>query len=368
MSNKKIEKLTPEQEALISVYKSKWENIRLSTQRIDRKKAESAVKDAYAMVGLPIPQITFCDSPDAACNWLSNHLSFQKIKNWENNQDTSSLNNLLFYHIVEKLQNPLFEQIDSKVYEQFGDIIYCAQGGGEPFNSQLYKHLLNKIESRVSENSQFPEEYRYLESQINDSFQPENHLWAAMFDFGFSVSGHSNFKKDWKIFQSLVQECGWIIEDSDFCVICDRPTKLLLDNQQRLHAEAEPAIEYADGFSVYAYHGVRLPEKYSKLPPTEWEAKWLLEEDDLEVRELLIEIIGYEGIKKELQAVELDSSQGYTLLAIGIKNNVEPIYLLKMTDNNTRKIDIKRLSVNVKSVQEAIFLTKSSIFRAVAKF
>ncbi|MHC5746121.1 MAG: DUF6745 domain-containing protein, partial [Nostoc sp.] len=60
MSNKKIEKLTPEQEALISVYKSKWENIRLSTQRIDRKKAESAVKDAYAMVGLPIPQITFC--------------------------------------------------------------------------------------------------------------------------------------------------------------------------------------------------------------------------------------------------------------------------------------------------------------------
>ncbi|MDF5711887.1 MAG: hypothetical protein PUP90_30480 [Nostoc sp. S4] len=335
MSSKKIEKLTPEQEALISVYKSKWEKIRFSTQRIDRKKAESAVKDAYAMVGLPIPKITFYDSPDAACNWFSNQLSFQKIKNWENNQDTSSLNNLLFYHIVEKLENLLSEQIDSKVYEQFGDIVYYAHGAGKPFNSQLYKHLLNKIESRVSENSQFAEEYRYLESQINDSFQPENHLWTASFDFGFSVLGLTDFKEDWKIFQSLVQECGWIIEDSEFCIICDRPTKLLLDNQQRLHAEAEPAIEYADGFSVYAYHGVRLPEKYSKLPPTEWQAKWLLEEDDLELRQLLIEIIGYKGIKKKLQAAELDSSRGYTLLALALKSDVEPIYLLKMTDDET---------------------------------
>ncbi|MFN6512933.1 MAG: hypothetical protein RMY29_000355 [Nostoc sp. CreGUA01] len=39
-----IEKLTPEQEALIPVYREKWRAIALSTERIDREKAAEAVK------------------------------------------------------------------------------------------------------------------------------------------------------------------------------------------------------------------------------------------------------------------------------------------------------------------------------------
>lgn len=48
----------------------------------------------------------------------------------------------------------------------------------------------------------------------------------------------------------------------EVCLICDRPTKLFFDNQNRLHAQGKPAIQYADGFSLYSYHGVTLPEKY----------------------------------------------------------------------------------------------------------
>ncbi|MEH2092214.1 hypothetical protein [Nostoc sp.] len=60
-----IEKLTPEQEALIPVYREKWRAIALSTERIDRKKAAEAVKAAYTAIHKQEPEIIFCESPYA---------------------------------------------------------------------------------------------------------------------------------------------------------------------------------------------------------------------------------------------------------------------------------------------------------------
>ncbi|WP_442944580.1 hypothetical protein [Nostoc sp.] len=60
-----IEKLTPEQEALIPVYREKWRAIALSTERIDKEKAEEVVKAVYTAIGKQQPEIIFCDSPYA---------------------------------------------------------------------------------------------------------------------------------------------------------------------------------------------------------------------------------------------------------------------------------------------------------------
>ena len=61
-----IENLTPEQEALIPVYREKWRAIAFSTERIDREKASEALKVAYAAFAFEVPEIVFCDSPYAA--------------------------------------------------------------------------------------------------------------------------------------------------------------------------------------------------------------------------------------------------------------------------------------------------------------
>jgi hypothetical protein len=42
-----IDQLTPEQEALIPIYIDKWKKIALSTERLDRQKANDAVVAAY---------------------------------------------------------------------------------------------------------------------------------------------------------------------------------------------------------------------------------------------------------------------------------------------------------------------------------
>ena len=68
---------------------------------------------------------------------------------------------------------------------------------------------------------------------------------------------------------------------------------------------------------------------------------------------MLIERIGYARICCELQAVELDCWQEYTLLKID-NADVEPIYLLKMTCPSTGFIHALRVPPDIESAQEAI--------------
>ena len=66
MSQEKIEKLTPEQEALIPVYRDKWRKIAYSTEPIDKQKAAEAVRNAYAGIGEQVSEILFFVSHDIA--------------------------------------------------------------------------------------------------------------------------------------------------------------------------------------------------------------------------------------------------------------------------------------------------------------
>jgi internalin A len=152
----------------------------------------------------------------------------------------------------------------------------------------------------------------------------------------------------------LFEHCGWIFSFEKICFVCDGPRHLRFDSQNRLHAEAEPAIEFADGWNSYYYHGVRLPEKYGQLHPNQWQSQWLLSEDNAEVKRVLIQGIGYERIIQELSAKQIDSWQEYALLEIYNGWNWEPIYLLKMTCPSTGFIHALRVPPDLTSAREAI--------------
>lgn len=114
-------------------------------------------------------------------------------------------------------------------------------------------------------------------------------------------------------YQLLDECCGWVFPYEGFCFVCDRPIKISVDSQDYLHAEGKPAIEFTDGYSLYAYHGVTLPEEYGILHPHQWQAQWLLEEEKLDLRRVLIKGTSYPRIFLQLQAAELGVWQEYVL-------------------------------------------------------
>ena len=245
MTQAEINKLTLDQEALIPVYREKWREIAFSTERINRKEASAAVKATYTFSGLSEPESLFFDSPYAAwsyifkekpihwgggCRHIIHHGLESNVGNigWDKIQPWSSLDKHLWYALVDLLQADVGE-------------------------------VTNAIEKQI-------------ESQLNRVGQPQlvnssklmilPHEWACRscwIDFCISVLDCDCEPWDWIAYRSVAKHCGWISPITQVCVICDRPTKLSFDNKGRLHDSGEPAIQFADRFSVYAHHGEVLP-------------------------------------------------------------------------------------------------------------
>ncbi|MEP0800787.1 hypothetical protein NDI37_09490 [Funiculus sociatus GB2-A5] len=354
--------------SLLRSLQQKWRT--LLTKPIDFQKAKNAIISAYATIGKEEPEVLFFRSPYAGCTQLFNLL---KLDNTQEEQTFGKLKSLIVWG--ESLSKPL-------------------QGILEGLPCQaLWKHIQNTIASdhiALEPTAGDKEAWWELDELINNSpellgadsssFDADDiypvtptELFKQIYATEFYVSSlgvtlDQKTREAFDCLNQLFEHCGLIFPFEKVCIVCDRPTKLLLDNEDRLHAEGEPAIQFADGWHTgYYYHGVKLPEKYGKLHPHQWQAQWLLEEDNAELRRVLIQGIGYARICQELQATELDSWQEYTLLKLdadidGFEPDdfdddapqKEPIHLLKMTCPSTSFIHAIRVPPDITSARVAI--------------
>jgi leucine-rich repeat protein SHOC2 len=98
---------------------------------------------------------------------------------------------------------------------------------------------------------------------------------------------------------------------------------------------------------------VDLPRRYwTNL--SDWNPKWLIDEENAEIRRVLIQQIGYDRICQELDAIDLDTWREYTLLKIDADIDEEPMVLLKMTCPSTGHIHILRVPPEMTSAEAAI--------------
>jgi hypothetical protein len=84
-------------------------------------------------------------------------------------------------------------------------------------------------------------------------------------------------------------------------IITAKPTFICMDEQGRLHHEDRAALEYGDGFCVYAWHGVRVPE-WVILHPEEITVEKVLSEENQEVRRVMLERYGWDRLLFDLKA------------------------------------------------------------------
>ncbi|MEG4231477.1 hypothetical protein QUA40_05065 [Microcoleus sp. Pol11C3] len=353
-----IDRLTPEQEALIPVYREKWRAIALSTEPIDRQKAAEAVTAAYALLGKKPPLILFCDSP-----YASFHPTFSQMESLFWNDPWQQPDGLLDWQLDLQLDWQLRRQLTTLLGKHHLKSKLVRRLNRELLNPEIQElevQLMRQLESQLAY-----QPITYFPSERLAHYFPSGILTGlgSFLDFYISVLNCPYNKRKWSIYQSLAKYCGWIVPFKRVCFICDRPTILSFDNQQRLHAVGSPAILFKDGFKVYAVNGVRVPELYGKQHPSQWRADWLLSERNAEVKRVLIQGIGYARICQELQATELDSWQEYTLLKIDIMEIFEGawgyeeekhMHLLNMTCPSTRYIHALRVPPDITSAREAI--------------
>jgi len=105
----------------------------------------------------------------------------------------------------------------------------------------------------------------------------------------------------------IARNCGWWWPYDEVCVITEKPIGIHYDQAGRLHAEDGRAIDYADKWGVFNWHGYRIPNSHhwiiaesDKLNPKVIEA-----EQNAELRRVMLEKFGYDRWFEERGAKEL---------------------------------------------------------------
>ena len=354
MSSKR-DRLTLEQIDLIPKYTKKWQNISLSTKAIDPEETEKVVNAIYQMLGRKIPIILFFDSPYAASKFVINQTFNQLNKLFGQGKQVDNI----LYKWHKKFLESIYSQINIvKIYSQVQQLDFVSQfdslKGGiirwEGIDYQIGNYLWQQLEEQSQNKIQ-----RYLGQKLYRFIRPGVNITNSIcrLDYLIDVFNLAINKENWEIYKSLLTVSNYIFLQEKACIICNRPIKMSFDTEGFLHKEGEPAIQFADGYCLYSYHGVTLPETYGKLHLEQWQPQWLLIENNIEVREALVKGIGYKKICSRLSVKEIDCWYNFLLIAVKISHNSKAVYLLKI-NVDTAQIDcVKEVPEDTQSVCEA---------------
>ncbi|WP_448600513.1 DUF6745 domain-containing protein [Thermoleptolyngbya sp.] len=177
--------------------------------------------------------------------------------------------------------------------------------------------------------------------------------YFTMLDFCEAELGYQPDSGRWRVVRQLMESTGYVIMGRRTCWVGDRPMSLQRDRQGRFHADGQPALDFADGARLYAHHGVFLPPLYGQTPIADWRPRWLLQETNATLRQILIRGMGYERIALTLQARSVDRWREYVLYAIPTHPDVEPFLLLQMTCPSTQQLHVIRVPPTLQTARAA---------------
>ena len=210
-----ISELEPGQESLMQSYRETWQEIALSTERIDRQQAINAVFSVYELLELPAPEIQFFDSLYAAA------------------ESANPFYDLTFFteddcicgtEIIAKLHGQFYPEFINSIGHWDMEIeSNLTVNLGLDIDLQLSESIANTLSRPRPFNYELGDDFSRTEW-----FLPLN--WYAhkggFFDFHFSVASHRLFQpydeRWWQAFQQLVKSCGWIIPLEKICLVCVR--------------------------------------------------------------------------------------------------------------------------------------------------
>ena len=320
----------------------------LSTTPIDGQKATEAIKVAYAAIGLEEPSVIICSSPRDAYLQI-----FNRLKGDHSQNCSDEYSNRLGKNLEQEWMSPVEEFASPGVWEYELSCMTIDPEADSTLSSLINELVDSYVRSEQTMWNVFLNNLLSLKFPDTPTALFKEIYLTQLYISSLCLNLSQKAQEIFRCQKLLFEHCGFIFPFEKICFVCDRPRHLRFDSQNRLHAEGEPAIEFADGWNFYYYHGVRLPEQYGQLHPNQWQSQWLLTEENAEVRRVLIQGIGYDRICQELQPKQLDSWQEYALLQID-HADVEPICLLKMTCPSTGFIHALRVPPNLASAREAI--------------
>jgi hypothetical protein len=165
------------------------------------------------------------------------------------------------------------------------------------------------------------------------------------------------------------ENCAYCVTFPDIVVFCARPECINRDEQNRLHCMDGAAIGFADGWGVFAVHGVRVP-RYIIMEPTTITVSAIEKESNAEIRRVMIERYGQSRYLIDSGAKEIHRDDFGTLYRKEVPRD-EPLVMVKVV-NSTPEADGSmkdywlRVDPQCRTAHEAVAWTFSKTVKTYA--
>jgi hypothetical protein len=360
---KKIEKLTPEQEAYLPVFRDEWIKIGLSTERVDKDRATAAIKALYAAAGEAEPVVMHFDSPmqcimainffrhfkagaEERANLGDNLRDNLGANLWDNLRDNLGAN--LWANLGDNLRDNLGANLWDNLRDNLGANLWANLGDnlrdnlGANLRANLWANLGANLWANLGDNlwanlgANLRANLRAnlganLRANLGDNlwanlganlwanlgakkidfvdtyfWAGQDAPWIAFYQFGQKIGVPYGKQAHLDAYVEFSKSCGWMYAYKGVAFVSDRPTIIAKDDETRLHSETGPSIAFADGYEMYSWHGTNIPGEWIK-DKSSITAKIALTWENIEQRRVACEIVGWAKILRELDAKVIDA-------------------------------------------------------------
>lgn len=279
--------LTPEHLAHIADVRDQFLAAALSTERVDRTAAEAAARAACTAAGLSVPEANiWADSPAGGIT-AAQPLPSLSIRQALQGPLMGGLRSSLMARMAAQIGARPSVRLCTQVGEQLQDQL------GAPLWGQIGRPLRDRL------NEEFGDQHEIFQHPWQDTY------WLATYTAALSIAGLDDARLT--ALAEATRTLGWWCYDGRRLVLTDRPTAIRLDNQGRLHCETGPALIYADGYSLYSWHGLRVPADLVEGPG--WDVARILREPNAEVRRAAIERMGWDQFIPAVGLIQVGRSR-----------------------------------------------------------
>lgn len=298
-----------------------YQMIERQTESLPVEKVESTAKQTYQLMGEEFP------APDKVFQ-AKNSSSLSSLRSNLDSSLSSSLRSSLGSSLRSSLRSSLYSSLRSNLDSGLSSSLYSSLYCGISWRFYVLYFTLGEELGASFEHSKFTPFNAY---QRYCSIG----IWNKLIYIGFP-NPHK---------VSLV-EVGTTKEP--FCL----PTF-------ELHSDGSPSWELLD-LKDYHWHNTQMPEKYGSVHSSRWQPEWFVTEENVEIKRILAEQIGYDRLFQALNAKQIDTWREYRLWRAE-NVDVEPMHILEMKCPSTNKIHYGRVPPDCMFARDAAALRNHGI-------
>jgi len=342
--------LTSQQLSKVNEFRDQWLQIGLRGGPCDRPKVELALDNLYKLAKLDPPDKIWFDSPLAsviAAHLVSEdgtHLVSPKVLHHRRDVIRAAIFRQTAIHKTPHLlvaEAYISERVRRSNQIIENTIIAPEQPPREEENpvewisDETYSSIIGQVVEKLGEGpnpSSLRRKFRerpewsnvHMYSVFYGQFSAE---WLFVYDFARKVCKTEVDGVDDIL---VLAEAGWLWAFDGVAILTDRPTVLKTDPATgRPHCADGPALKCADGFTLYAWKGMRTPEKVIK---GDFTVKEIDAERNAEIRRVMIDKYGLSRYLLDSGAKKIHEDDFGVLYSKELPGD-EPLMMVKVVNS-----------------------------------